>query len=819
MNRLKRIVCMALLVSLLLPIGVQAAGGPAAQETQTALPATPVETTRPEETSPVSEPTESQETSAPLEPTEPEQTAAPTETTAPPETALPETESPTEPDPLEGYTFPDTWSRDALMFAVRYGILEGKGAYNLDPLGKTKRAEMAAMLVRLLGATERTSLAGFTDVSSQAWYYEELSSAVSLGIFRGTTETTLAPNRYITREEAFTVLARAFGLYPQDPQAYTRFRDAGSVSTYARPAISALAELGCVKGYENGKLKPKAQIARQEVASLYYQLLDAICDDPAGLPAQGFVLYRGEQALPKGYRLSGSLIAGAGLSGTQALEDLAVSQRLLLRCATGTELTLASCSAGELSVASSMQVRSDDAYPRLTACGQGASVQVDATDALVYADATLQGRYDTVRVLDGGLRLDGDAGSLAVAKTASGETVTVTGQVGQVLLEGHRVLLTGPGYAETVTVRGRSCTVQLACGEQVNQVDWGLEGLKVAVTGTSSISPSSPRVELTATFTNFTAGYGCVDGARPCTVQWYQDGTLVKTEENFMLREGATASFSKTFPTDIRPKTDPLFTAVITCDDESRRASHTVRVDAYQWDYDTALRTVRGVNVEATVSKNTKLYQDKACRKVLRSVSAGTVLTHLYHSSIQTDPGQVRLADGTTGWMPWSDYRVSRTDYTQYWDYSKATKEGFVNQKGYKSSTGYLIWISLKTQKVNIFQGQKGNWKLIRTCSCATGQNATPTVTGVFQVIYKTSLWRFTEVINGKEVDDYYRVFKVTGFWGGQATHSRLYLTKDGSLLDGTMGTPVSHGCVRMMDEDCGYIYSSIPYNTTVVVY
>lgn len=813
MNRLKRIGCTALLVSLLLPLGVQAAGP------RTTLPDTPAETTLLEETAALPENTQPEETTAPPDNAEPEQTAASTETTAPPETALPETGSATEPDPLEGYTFPDTWSRDALMFAVQYGILEGKGGYNLDPLGKTKRAEMAAMLVRLLGAAERTSLAGFKDVSAQAWYYDELSSAVSLGIFRGTTETTLAPNRYITREEAFTVLARAFGLYPQDSQAYTRFRDAGSVSTYARPAISALTELGCVKGYETGKLKPKAQIARQEVASLYYQLLDTICDDPDTLPDQGFVLYRGEQALPEGYRLNGSLIVGAGLSGTQALQDLAVSQRLLLRCATGTDLTLSGCSAGELSVASSMQVQSDGAYPRLTACGAHSAMEVDATDALIYADGSLRGRYDTVCVMNGSPRLDADAGSLTVAKSASGATVTVTGQVGQALLEGHRVLLTGSGYAQTVTVRGRYCTVQLACGKQVNQVDWGLEGLKVALTGTSSIAPSRPRVELTATFTNFTAGYGCVDGARPCTVQWYQDGTLVDTEENFMLRESATASFTKTFSTDSRPKTDPVFTVVITCDDESKRASHTVRVDTYQWDYDTALRTVRGVNVEATVSKDTKLYQDKACRKVLRSVSAGTALTHLYHSSIQTDPGQVRLTDGTTGWMPWSDYLVSRTDYTQYWDYSQATKEGFVNQKGYKSSTGYLVWISLKTQKVNIFQGQKGSWKLIRTCPCATGRNVTPTVTGVFQVIYKTSLWRFTEVINGKEVDDYFRVYKVTGFWGGQATHSRLYLTKDGSLLDGTMGTPVSHGCVRMMDEDCGYIYSSVPYNTTVVVY
>ena len=58
-----------------------------------------------------------------------------------------------------------------------------------------------------------------------------------------------------------------------------------------------------------------------------------------------------------------------------------------------------------------------------------------------------------------------------------------------------------------------------------------------------------------------------------------------------------------------------------------------------------------------------------------------------------------------------------------------------------------------------------------------------------------------------------------TGFWGGQAFHSRPYRSSDESLLDGTMGTPSSHGCVRMYDEDCSYIYDEIPYDTTVVVF
>ena len=64
------------------------------------------------------------------------------------------------------------------------------------------------------------------------------------------------------------MLARAFGLYPQNRRAYTRFRDGEKVQPYARDSVSALAEVGCVTGYDTGYLKPRDPISRQEVAAL-----------------------------------------------------------------------------------------------------------------------------------------------------------------------------------------------------------------------------------------------------------------------------------------------------------------------------------------------------------------------------------------------------------------------------------------------------------------------------------------------------------------------------------------------------------------------
>lgn len=152
-HRKYRILSILLLACLALQAVIPGAWAEAAPEGWETL--APAETAAPEEADPTGAPegpTDALEvteepTAPPQEETEPEATEEPTE--------APE---PTEPDPLEGYTFPDNWAREPLMFAVRNGILQGRGDYNLDPTGRTTRAEMAAMLVRLLGAKEQGDL-------------------------------------------------------------------------------------------------------------------------------------------------------------------------------------------------------------------------------------------------------------------------------------------------------------------------------------------------------------------------------------------------------------------------------------------------------------------------------------------------------------------------------------------------------------------------------------------------------------------------------------------------------------------------------------
>lgn len=144
-------------------------------------------------------------------------------------------------------------------------------------------------------------------------------------------------------------------------------------------------------------------------------------------------------------------------------------------------------------------------------------------------------------------------------------------------------------------------------------------------------------------------------------------------------------------------------------------------------------------------------------------------------------------------------------------DYLDVTKQNFVNNKGYSSSTQYLIWANLATQKVNVFQGSKGNWKLIKAFRCASGASSTPTPQGVTYVTYKQKAWKTDSYVCKPIV----RFYPNTGY----AFHSVLYKADESGIKDGSIGFPVSHGCLRMKPSSIQWIYDNIPVKTTVVIY
>ena len=150
-------------------------------------------------------------------------------------------------------------------------------------------------------------------------------------------------------------------------------------------------------------------------------------------------------------------------------------------------------------------------------------------------------------------------------------------------------------------------------------------------------------------------------------------------------------------------------------------------------------------------------------------------------------------------------------------DWSRDFKEYYMNLRGFSSSTKYLIWTSTYTQRVNVFKGKKGNWKLIRTMRCTTGKFDHPTALTYKRKLIKHQYKRVRTKINNPNSTYWYKY--VSYFCNGDGFHSIVWDTKTGKLIRKVVKNlqPGTLGCVRMSVDDSKWIYTKMPLKTRTI--
>lgn len=168
---------------------------------------------------------------------------------------------------------PQNWSKDAMEFAVKNNFITGVSEDKIAPKAALTRAQLAAILSRVMktGAGDVSVLDNFTDADKNAWYAGAMAKAVELNILYGDGDS-IYPDRPVTRQELFAILVRAFAVTGGDESTLASYNDAGSISSWAKAAISAMIAQGYASGYEDKTLRPTQQVTREEFAQLLYRM-------------------------------------------------------------------------------------------------------------------------------------------------------------------------------------------------------------------------------------------------------------------------------------------------------------------------------------------------------------------------------------------------------------------------------------------------------------------------------------------------------------------------------------------------------------------
>ena len=219
--------------------------------------------------------------------------------------------------------------------ALDNGLLVGDNG-KINAGGTLSRAQMGVIMTRAFGAEEQTDITHFEDVSSKAWYYNDLSRAVAMGALKGTSANSIRPEAAITREEAFAVLSRLFGAEKGDVSVLKKFKDWEEVSPWAEKSLAAMVQAGFVGG-NNGNLNPKANITRAEFAAMMDRLVCLYIDADTKVPEtiRGNVILREGADSLKGKTINGNLILSDGLDRID-LNGVTVTGKIIIRGGEGT---------------------------------------------------------------------------------------------------------------------------------------------------------------------------------------------------------------------------------------------------------------------------------------------------------------------------------------------------------------------------------------------------------------------------------------------------------------------------------------------------
>ncbi len=341
---------------------------------------------------------------------------------------------------------PENWAKAPVEAAVEAGLLQGSDGL-LRPTDHLTRAEMAAIVVRAFGATQSADVSKFSDVDANAWYVAQnaVPGAVFMQIMKGNANGTFEPGKYITREQAFAILARALKLEAGDAAALEKFSDAADVSSWATGEVAALAAAGYVNG-SDGKLNPQGLITRQEFAQVMYNIF-------------------------------GSYIKEAGTYSE-------VGERTLMISADGVTIEDATIH-GDVIIGEG--VGEGDVYFKNVTIEGRVVVRGGGVNSIHFINS------DTAKVLvskiEGAVRVVTDkASSVAeVAVVAGQDTVTVEGSVDKVAVEAETPVVVKDAEVKTVEVKTDSAKVEITGASKVEAVSVTADA-QVGITGSSNVT-------------------------------------------------------------------------------------------------------------------------------------------------------------------------------------------------------------------------------------------------------------------------------------------------------------------------------------------
>jgi len=167
--------------------------------------------------------------------------------------------------------------QESIKILAAKGIIEGTSAKEFSPEDSISRAEVAALLLRVLSQVDPNADGGFADVKKSDWFYGTAGSAKAYGMILGFEDNTFRGNVTIAKDQILAIASRVLQremkyITPEKPEEWLTFADATSIADWAANDIALTTMANIVTRTADNTIHANEDMTRGDAALIIMRL-------------------------------------------------------------------------------------------------------------------------------------------------------------------------------------------------------------------------------------------------------------------------------------------------------------------------------------------------------------------------------------------------------------------------------------------------------------------------------------------------------------------------------------------------------------------
>ncbi len=167
--------------------------------------------------------------------------------------------------------------QESIKILASKGIIEGTSAKEFSPEDSISRAEVAALLLRVLSQVDPNADGGFVDVKKSDWFYGTAGSSKAYGMILGFEDNTFRGNVTIAKDQILAIASRVLQremkyIAPEKPEEWLTFTDASSIADWAAKDIALTTMANIITRTADNKIHATENMTRGDAALIIMRL-------------------------------------------------------------------------------------------------------------------------------------------------------------------------------------------------------------------------------------------------------------------------------------------------------------------------------------------------------------------------------------------------------------------------------------------------------------------------------------------------------------------------------------------------------------------